>query len=119
MLAVVGFLLTQYVHLPGDQFQVGPIEALTSVSVGAHAQVFSCEFSRRLEGGEGGGVSYDLYALAVRLLSVEVVGGVVLDAGVSSGVIQVSTLNLVGSWACACRDLCECSVFVVSVLLCL
>eukprot|EP00904_Undaria_pinnatifida_P007289 jgi/Undpi1/3690/HiC_scaffold_16.g07060.m1 len=41
MLAIVGFILTQYVHLPGDQFQVGPLEALTSVSVGAQAQVFS------------------------------------------------------------------------------
>lgn len=40
MLAIVGFLLTQYVHLPGDQFQVGPLEALTSVPVSAQAQVF-------------------------------------------------------------------------------
>lgn len=52
MLAIVGFILTQYVHLPGDQFQVGPLEALTSVSVGAQAQVFSCEFSPRVGGGE-------------------------------------------------------------------
>lgn len=44
MLAVVGFLLTQYVHLPGDQFQEGPLEALTAVPLGAQAQVFSCEF---------------------------------------------------------------------------
>lgn len=43
MLAVVGFLLTQYVHLPGDQFQAGPLEALTTVPLGAQAQVFTCE----------------------------------------------------------------------------
>eukprot|EP00752_Nemacystus_decipiens_P009339 g8346.t1 len=41
MLAVVGFLLTQYVHLPGDQFQAGPLEALTTVPMGAQAQVFT------------------------------------------------------------------------------
>ncbi|CAN0040804.1 unnamed protein product [Ectocarpus sp. 4 AP-2014] len=41
MLAVVGFLLTQYVHLPGDQFQAGPLEALTTVPAGAQAQVFT------------------------------------------------------------------------------
>lgn len=41
MLAVVGFLLTQYVHLPGDQFQVGPLEAVTSLPLGVHVQVFS------------------------------------------------------------------------------
>lgn len=45
MLAVVGFILTQYVHLPGDQFQAGPLEALSTVPVGAHAQVFTCEWS--------------------------------------------------------------------------
>lgn len=44
MLAVVGFLLTQYVHLPGDQFQAGPLDALTTVPLGAQAQVFTCEF---------------------------------------------------------------------------
>lgn len=44
MLAVVGFLLTQYVHLPGDQFQAGPIEALSTVPLGAQAQVFTCEY---------------------------------------------------------------------------
>lgn len=44
MLAVVGFLLTQYVHLPGEQFQAGPLEAVTTVPIGAQAQVFSCEF---------------------------------------------------------------------------
>ncbi len=43
MLAVVGFLLTQYVHLPGDQFQAGPLEALTTVPAAAQAQVFTCE----------------------------------------------------------------------------
>lgn len=43
MLAVVGFLLTQYVHLPGDQFQAGPLDALTTVPAGAQAQVFTCE----------------------------------------------------------------------------
>lgn len=42
-LAVVGFLLTQYVHLPGAQFQEGPLEALTAVPIAAQAQVFSCE----------------------------------------------------------------------------
>lgn len=44
MLAVVGFLLTQYVHLPGDQFQEGPLEALTTVPIGAQFQVFCCEY---------------------------------------------------------------------------
>lgn len=42
-LAVVGFLLTQYVHLPGEQFQEGPLEALTTVPLGAQIQVFSCK----------------------------------------------------------------------------
>ncbi|CAN0222610.1 unnamed protein product [Ascophyllum nodosum] len=41
MLAVVGFLLTQYVHLPGDQFQVGPLEAVTSLPLAVHVQIFS------------------------------------------------------------------------------
>lgn len=45
MLAVVGFLLTQYVHLPGDQFAAGPLEALTTVPLGAQGQVFTCECS--------------------------------------------------------------------------
>ncbi|CAM9641540.1 unnamed protein product, partial [Sphacelaria rigidula] len=40
-LAVVGFLLTQYVHLPGAQFQEGPLEALTTVPIAAQGQVFS------------------------------------------------------------------------------
>lgn len=45
MLAIVGFLLTQYVHLPGDQFQAGPLEAITTVPLGAQAQVFTCKWA--------------------------------------------------------------------------
>lgn len=56
MLAVVGFIMTQYIHLPGDQFQVGPLEAVTSLPIGIQAQVLSCECPGSRNGGAGGGV---------------------------------------------------------------
>ncbi|CAM9356954.1 unnamed protein product [Choristocarpus tenellus] len=40
MLAVVGFLTTQYVHLPGEMFNYGPLEAVANVPLAAHVQIF-------------------------------------------------------------------------------
>ncbi|CAM9945955.1 unnamed protein product [Discosporangium mesarthrocarpum] len=41
MLAVVGFLTTQYVHLPGDMFNIGPLEAINSLPLASGAQVLA------------------------------------------------------------------------------
>ena len=46
MLAVVGFILQQYIHLPAEQFSANnPFEAVARVPLAGHLQIFLCECS--------------------------------------------------------------------------
>jgi Chlorophyll A-B binding protein len=45
MLAVVGFIVAQYVHLPAEQFTASPLGALTRLPLAAHLQIFGCKYT--------------------------------------------------------------------------
>ena len=45
MLACVGFIFTQYVHLPGDAYQeADPIKAISAVGLGTYIYLFIPSF---------------------------------------------------------------------------